>query len=140
MKRPLDGAEATHCGVSQLRRFLEEVLQKRYLESVPAIVPLLEQEFRNTVRASSHPSAAMRSNIDQALILRAGLQILQCACCDLTASATARSCQLQVGSTKCMCRIRSCAAWRTSSPTSTRATSRCAHSHLPLLSVGPRRR
>ena len=58
MKRPLDDAEAAHCGVSQLRRFLEEVLQKRYLESVPAIVPLLEQEFRNTVRPCSHPSAA----------------------------------------------------------------------------------
>jgi hypothetical protein len=50
MKRPLEEAELSHCGVSQLRRFLEQLLQQRYLESVPAIVPLLEQEFRNTVR------------------------------------------------------------------------------------------
>jgi hypothetical protein len=51
LKRPLDDSEMAHCGVSQLRRFLEQILQQRYLESVPAIVPLLEQEFRNTVRA-----------------------------------------------------------------------------------------
>lgn len=33
-------------GVGQLRRFLEQLLQKRYLENVPSIVPLLEREYR----------------------------------------------------------------------------------------------
>ena len=43
----LDKAERSHLGVGQLRRFLEQLLQKRYLDSVPAIVPLLERETRN---------------------------------------------------------------------------------------------
>lgn len=32
----------------QLRRFLEAVLQRRYLDNVPAMLPLLEREFRHT--------------------------------------------------------------------------------------------
>ena len=32
---------------SQLRRFLEQLLQRRYLENVPAIVPLLERWLGN---------------------------------------------------------------------------------------------
>jgi len=47
MKRGLDKGERSHVGVSQLRSFLEHLLQRRYLESVPAIVPVLEKEFRN---------------------------------------------------------------------------------------------
>ena len=47
MKRPLEKAERSHIGVSQLRSFLEQLLQRRYLESVPTIVPLLEKEYRN---------------------------------------------------------------------------------------------
>ena len=43
----LDKGERGHLGVRQLRRFLEQLLQKRYLDSVPAIVPLLERETRN---------------------------------------------------------------------------------------------
>ena len=35
---------------SQLRRFLEQLLQRRYLENVPAIVPLLEREYRCAAR------------------------------------------------------------------------------------------
>jgi hypothetical protein len=52
LKRALEDPERQHCGVSQLREFLEGLLQRRYLESVPLIVPLLEQEFRNVVRAT----------------------------------------------------------------------------------------
>jgi hypothetical protein len=33
-------------GVSQLRHFLERLLQQRYLENVPTIVPVLEREHR----------------------------------------------------------------------------------------------
>jgi len=35
---------------TQLRRFLEQLLQRRYLENVPAIVPLLEREYRCAAR------------------------------------------------------------------------------------------
>ena len=45
--RPLEAAERSRVGVSQLRRFLEQLLQRRYLDNVPAIVPLLEKEYRN---------------------------------------------------------------------------------------------
>jgi hypothetical protein len=34
-------------GVSQLRLFLEQLLQRRYLDNVPYIVPLLEKESRS---------------------------------------------------------------------------------------------
>lgn len=47
MDRRLDAAERSHIGVSQLRRFLEKLLQRRYLENVPSIVPVLEREQRN---------------------------------------------------------------------------------------------
>ena len=50
--RALDDREQNRCGVSQLRQFLEQLLQQRYLESVPTILPLLEQEFRTAVRSS----------------------------------------------------------------------------------------
>jgi hypothetical protein len=43
----LDKQERTHIGVGQLRRFLEQLLQRRYLENVPTIVPLLEKEYRH---------------------------------------------------------------------------------------------
>jgi hypothetical protein len=42
----LDKQELSRLGVHQLRRFLEALLQRRYLDSVPAIVPLLEREHR----------------------------------------------------------------------------------------------
>ena len=50
LKRPLEATERSRLGISQLRGFLEQLLQTRYLESVPTILPLLEQEFRSTVR------------------------------------------------------------------------------------------
>lgn len=46
MGRAIDPAERARIGVGQLSRFLEQLLQRRYLENVPAIVPLLEREFR----------------------------------------------------------------------------------------------
>lgn len=42
----LEAAEAGHVGVQQLRSFLEQLLQRRYLDSVPAILPLLDHEYR----------------------------------------------------------------------------------------------
>jgi hypothetical protein len=49
MQRPLDPSEASRCGVSQLRTFLEGVLRQRYLDSVPQMLPLLDKEFRKVV-------------------------------------------------------------------------------------------
>ncbi|KAL7235909.1 hypothetical protein ACSBR1_019235 [Camellia fascicularis] len=48
--RPLSKQERSRIGVSSLRRFLEELLQKRYMDSVPLIIPLLEKEYRSTTR------------------------------------------------------------------------------------------
>ena len=45
--RRLEKAERARIGVGQLRRFLEHLLQRRYLENVPTIVPVLEREYRN---------------------------------------------------------------------------------------------
>ena len=45
--RTLDANERGRVGVSQLRSFLERLLQRRYLEHVPHIVPVLEKEHRN---------------------------------------------------------------------------------------------
>ncbi|KAB5553345.1 hypothetical protein DKX38_010656 [Salix brachista] len=48
--RPLSMKERNRIGVSKLRSFLEELLQKRYMDSVPLIIPLLEKEYRNATR------------------------------------------------------------------------------------------
>ena len=47
MGRRLERAERARIGIGQLRRFLEHLLQRRYLENVPTIVPVLEREYRN---------------------------------------------------------------------------------------------
>ena len=44
--RRLQANERSRVGVSQLRHFLERLLQQRYLENVPTIVPVLEREHR----------------------------------------------------------------------------------------------
>lgn len=49
LRRDVSPVEAAQVGVSRLRAFLERLLQSRYLSSVPAIVPVLEAEFRRTV-------------------------------------------------------------------------------------------
>ncbi|PON81136.1 Dynamin superfamily [Trema orientale] len=48
--RSLTEQERSRIGVSKLRLFLEELLQKRYMDSVPLIIPLLEKEYRSTTR------------------------------------------------------------------------------------------
>ncbi|KAK3031514.1 hypothetical protein RJ639_036028, partial [Escallonia herrerae] len=48
--RSLSHKERSRIGVSSLRLFLEELLQKRYMDNVPLIIPLLEKEFRSTTR------------------------------------------------------------------------------------------
>ena len=46
LDRRLTSQERGRVGVSQLRFFLERLLQQRYLENVPTIVPVLEREHR----------------------------------------------------------------------------------------------
>lgn len=46
LDRRLSSHERGRVGVSQLRFFLERLLQQRYLENVPTIVPVLEREHR----------------------------------------------------------------------------------------------
>ncbi|CAI9103974.1 OLC1v1002574C1 [Oldenlandia corymbosa var. corymbosa] len=48
--RSLSEQERSRIGVSSLRLFLEELLQRRYLDSVPLIIPLLEKEYRSSTR------------------------------------------------------------------------------------------
>ncbi|PNW77356.1 hypothetical protein CHLRE_10g433050v5 [Chlamydomonas reinhardtii] len=48
LARKLSRGERDHIGVGALRRYLEQLLQKRYLDAVPSIVPLLEAEQRAT--------------------------------------------------------------------------------------------
>ncbi|XP_030941406.1 dynamin-like protein ARC5 [Quercus lobata] len=48
--RTLSKAEISRIGVSKLRLFLEELLWKRYMDSIPLIIPLLEKEYNNTTR------------------------------------------------------------------------------------------
>ncbi|XWS39690.1 hypothetical protein CRYUN_Cryun18bG0076500 [Craigia yunnanensis] len=48
--RQLSKQERSRIGVSKLRLFLEELLQKRYMDSVPLIIPLLKKEYRSTTR------------------------------------------------------------------------------------------
>ncbi|CAO2842107.1 unnamed protein product [Amaranthus hypochondriacus] len=49
--RSLSEKERSRIGISSLRRFLEELLQKRYINSVPLIIPLLEKEHRIATRS-----------------------------------------------------------------------------------------
>ncbi|KAK9286505.1 hypothetical protein L1049_014903 [Liquidambar formosana] len=48
--RSLSKQERSRIGVSRLRLFLEELLQKRYMDSVPLIIPLLEKQYRSATR------------------------------------------------------------------------------------------
>ncbi|AQK39608.1 Dynamin-like protein ARC5 [Zea mays] len=55
--RSLTTMEKDRIGVGNLRLYLEELLQKRYIKSVPLIIPLLEKQHRNTtskLREISH--------------------------------------------------------------------------------------
>ncbi|KAL3699377.1 hypothetical protein R1sor_017399 [Riccia sorocarpa] len=48
MDRSLAPEERNRVGVTRLRSFLEDLLQRRYMDSVPTIVPLLDREYRLT--------------------------------------------------------------------------------------------
>ncbi|XP_073139661.1 dynamin-like protein ARC5 isoform X2 [Henckelia pumila] len=48
--RALSKLERSRIGVSSLRLFLEELPQKRYMDSIPLIIPLLEKEYRSTTK------------------------------------------------------------------------------------------
>ncbi|PQM38999.1 dynamin-like protein ARC5 [Prunus yedoensis var. nudiflora] len=48
--RSLSIQERSRIGVSKLSVFLEELLQKRYMDNVPLIIPLLEKEYRSATR------------------------------------------------------------------------------------------
>lgn len=48
--RPLLKGECARIGISKLKCFLEELLQRRYMDNVPLIVPLLDKESRNIKR------------------------------------------------------------------------------------------
>ncbi|KAE8009123.1 hypothetical protein FH972_005576 [Carpinus fangiana] len=50
LSRSLSKQERSRIGVGKLRLFLEELLQKRYMDSIPSIIPLLEKEYRSTTR------------------------------------------------------------------------------------------
>ncbi|KAK3139464.1 hypothetical protein QOZ80_5AG0383680 [Eleusine coracana subsp. coracana] len=63
--RSLTREEKYRIGVSTLRLFLEELLQRRYIESVPLIVPLLEKEHRNATR-KLHEISQEISDLDEA--------------------------------------------------------------------------
>lgn len=48
--RSLSKHERSRIGVSRLRIFLEELLHKRYIDSVPLVIPLLEKAYRSTTK------------------------------------------------------------------------------------------
>ncbi|KAG1369941.1 dynamin-like protein ARC5 [Cocos nucifera] len=69
--RSLSKEERSRIGVSSLRLFLEELLQERYLESVPLIIPLLEKEFRSTTRKLREVNQE-HSNLDEVKLKEKG--------------------------------------------------------------------
>ncbi|KAK4777641.1 hypothetical protein SAY87_017828 [Trapa incisa] len=69
--RKLSQQEKSHIGVSKLRLFLEELLQKRYMDNVPMIVPLLEKEFRSVTRKLNEINQEL-STLDEAKLKEKG--------------------------------------------------------------------
>ncbi|KAI4296319.1 hypothetical protein L6164_036287 [Bauhinia variegata] len=69
--RSLSKLERSRIGVSKLRSFLEEMLQKRYMDSVPLIIPLLEKEYRSTTR-KLHDMNQELSTLDEAKLKEKG--------------------------------------------------------------------
>ncbi|RMZ55499.1 hypothetical protein APUTEX25_000082 [Auxenochlorella protothecoides] len=57
--RRLGPGERSRIGVGQLRRFAEHLLQRRYLENVPTIVPVLEREYRCAARKLEETQAEL---------------------------------------------------------------------------------
>ncbi|KAF8014023.1 hypothetical protein BT93_I1784 [Corymbia citriodora subsp. variegata] len=69
--RSLSKQERNHIGVSKLRLFLEELLQKRYMDNVPLIIPLLEKEHRSAMRKLNEISQEL-STLDEAKLKEKG--------------------------------------------------------------------
>ncbi|CAN6476158.1 unnamed protein product [Victoria cruziana] len=69
--RPLSKDEKSKIGVSSLRMFLEELLQRRYMDSVPLIIPLLEKEYRSTTR-KLHEINQELNNMDEVKLKEKG--------------------------------------------------------------------
>ncbi|KAJ9687199.1 hypothetical protein PVL29_015880 [Vitis rotundifolia] len=69
--RLLSEQERSRIGVSKLRLFLEELLQKRYMDSVPLIIPLLEKEYRGTTRKLNDLNREL-STLDEAKLKEKG--------------------------------------------------------------------
>lgn len=69
--RPLSKQERSRIGVSSLRMFLEELLQKRYMDSVPLIIPLLEKEYRTATRKLNEINQEL-STLDEAKLKEKG--------------------------------------------------------------------
>ncbi|KAF9609755.1 hypothetical protein IFM89_018203 [Coptis chinensis] len=72
--RSLSKEERSRIGVSSLRLFLEELLQKRYMDNVPLIIPLLEKEHRSTSRKLNELNEELRSehNLDEGKLKEKG--------------------------------------------------------------------
>ncbi|CAD6270357.1 unnamed protein product [Miscanthus lutarioriparius] len=66
--RSLTTKERDRIGVGNLRLYLEELLQKRYVESVPLIIPLLEKQHRNTTSKLREISHEL-SDLDEAKLM-----------------------------------------------------------------------
>lgn len=60
LDRRLEPGERSRLGVSQLRMFLERLLQRRYLENVPTIVPVLEREHRSATSKLAETNAELQ--------------------------------------------------------------------------------
>ncbi|KAJ0027645.1 hypothetical protein Pint_36565 [Pistacia integerrima] len=71
LSRPLSKQERSRIGVSKLRLFLEELLQRRYMDSVPSIIPLLEKEYCSTTRKLSEMNKEL-STLDEVKLKEKG--------------------------------------------------------------------
>ncbi|GAV89980.1 Dynamin_N domain-containing protein [Cephalotus follicularis] len=69
--RSLTKQERSRIGVSKLRLFLEGLLQKRYMDSVPLIIPLLEKEYRSTTKKLNEISKEI-STLDEVKLKEKG--------------------------------------------------------------------
>ncbi|XP_051138080.1 dynamin-like protein ARC5 [Andrographis paniculata] len=69
--RTLSKQEKNRIGVSSLKLFLEELLQKRYMDSVPLIIPLLEKEYRSTTKKLNDINQEL-STLDEAKLKEKG--------------------------------------------------------------------
>ncbi|KAF3435179.1 hypothetical protein FNV43_RR22266 [Rhamnella rubrinervis] len=69
--RSLSKQETSRIGVGKLRLFLEELLQKRYMDNVPLIIPLLEKEYRSATKQMNEINQEL-SNLDEVKLKEKG--------------------------------------------------------------------